>query len=238
LFAGIREELRLARLVRSIEEDGVLTPILRDGPHVIQGHRRVVAYASLMSTSPEKVLDILPYEERALSKVDRIWQATAVHGGSRLPLSEWEEFRAIELLYYNGVTDRFQVAAHFGKSAGWAQTRLTLAKLPKFIKDSFRRWLTSESPDVKLRWDAVPKLYKTFNEEYSRYPAGDGPALTGLFASLSSITQRPRRTMYTEGEVKAISARTQSPLLRRLLDAILNSEDLTLIDQSLAEHNL
>lgn len=238
MFIGIREELRLSRLMRTISDEGVLTPILRDGPHVIQGHRRVIAYASLMSKSPEDVLDCLPYREVRLGAADRIWRAIAPHDGLRLPLSEWEEYRAIEILTHHGVSDRFRVAEHFGLSPSWAQVRLTLAKLPKYIRDGFREWLTSPQSRVKLRWDAVPRLYKAFNSEIRQYPGGDGPMLTALYQEVSAVGQKPRRVMYTEGELKTIVQRSQSPLLRRLIEAVLNSDPLEEIDRSLSEHNL
>lgn len=197
--------LQLPAMVASILRHGfkpnhpLVVSEKRDGSFlVLCGNRRAEAIETILANSPAQAVALFPSgcvpcvvyaglteEQDAILRVDHSKDE------DRVPLDEFGEFLAIRQLVHAG----YDTQAGIAEKMGWFKTdktgatvpnrskvqpRVNLAQLPQFVQDEMQRYC-EEPSQSNLRWSAIAKLYKVYNEEYRQYPDGKGPVFTGAW---------------------------------------------------------
>lgn len=150
----------------------------------------------------------------------------------RVPLDSVGEFLAVRQLVRAGYDTQSDIAEKMGwymtsgKNVGApnrskVQQRVNLAQLPQFVQDEYvRYWTDPASSNVRVA--SIAKLYSAFNEEFRRFPDGNGP----LFTDEWNKAQAPETTKATAGKAVPITpadAIKRSKLVgsRSLRDALM-----------------
>jgi len=110
-------------------------------------------------------------------------------------LEDWIQFLRIRQLVRAGVDTQEEIAealglyCEHGKRNGQPnraiiQTRVNLARLPRFVQAEFEK-LCCEGKDVTpIRWVDISKLFRAYNAEYAEYPLGNGPEFLWVWQAI------------------------------------------------------
>jgi hypothetical protein len=143
----------------------------------------------------------------------------------RVPLDSWGEFLAIRQLVRAGYDTQAGIAEKMGwekisKKTGKSepnrskvQPRVNLAQLPQFVQDEYERYWTEPSSS-NVRVPQIAGLYKAYNEEFRRYPSGDGPvfqaawsdAMAGPQSKNTALPVRPITPADAEKRAKLVGS--------------------------------
>lgn len=129
----------IAELAQSIEENGLIQPIIvqdvpgQDGYQIVSGHRRYAACTRLKWAQIPCIVrrDMLPDEELVTMLVEN---------GQRAGLDPVEEARALSMLKAGGHSD-VDVGRRIGRSQGYVSRRLALLSLPVEEQEQLRAGL-------------------------------------------------------------------------------------------------
>jgi hypothetical protein len=112
----------------------------------------------------------------------------------RVPLDEFGEFLAIRQLVKAGYDSQSGIAAKMGwyKTDGKTgekspnrskvQPRVNLANLPAFVVAEYQKLCEFGKDATPFRLSMHSKLYSAYNKEFAKFPNGDGPEFSELWA--------------------------------------------------------
>lgn len=155
-----RESIDSTVLVGSISRNGYdpSYPIVCDSNgRIYRGHRRHHAVCTIRDDYPELFAELFPDDCVECLVIDDLSEMEGFlllydHGESndRVGLSEWEYVTSvIPNLIKIGIATQTGIAEHFGKSRTWAQQLLAVAKMPKFVRETFKPVLLNYRDELK-----------------------------------------------------------------------------------------
>lgn len=227
-----------------------------DGYLVLRGNRRSLAAIHIRENDPDLFGQLFPNgkipacvyegltpEEVVLLRID--------HGADddRMPLDEWSLYLAIRQLVLIGGFSQDRIAEHLqirhtkGKNKGkpnrsLVQQRVNLAKLPSFVQNEMK--VACEGGDTPMGWSKVATLYKTFMEEFSDHPSGDGPKFTEAWQKAMTPKEKGKTTpavgkVLSAKDAKERALACSSKILREVLLSVTGQggRDLATIDAEL-----
>ena len=134
----------------------------------------------------------LTAEEEVLLRIDHSTEE------DRVPLDEWSIYTAIQQMVRVGfdtqekIAEKLGIFVKSGKKKGqpnrsFVQPRVNLARLPGFVADELRK-RNDDRKSTPLRWEHIPALFTTYQEEFSEYPNPEklGPKFSELWASITN----------------------------------------------------
>lgn len=180
------------------------------------GNRRYLSIAAIREQQPALYTSLFPTgsipalvyvglseKEEALIRLDHS------EDEDREPLDEFSEFLSVKQLVRAGYGTEAGIAAKLGKvkllkdgttepNRSWAQPRVALAGLPRFVQDAFRQ-LCEDKRSTNLRIAHIMKLAKAINDDVrfaskekvnpvndagTHFADGGGPAFTALWGKI------------------------------------------------------
>lgn len=211
---------KLPQMISSIRRNGfkrnhpLVVSKKTDGRYlVLCGNRRTEGLEVILASNKEEFDKICPdgkvpaiVYENLTPDQEIVMRIDHSPEEDRLPLDEWETCLAVFQLVKAGHRNRMDVAEKLGQvvtrpngtieaRGSWAQPRINLARLPRYVQELFRDWMLAKkarkADTPPLKWTDVAELYKTYSAEFSKHPEGRGPLMQEL---ISKITDPGRKT--------------------------------------------